>query len=306
MNSQSVTNDSAAFSSNMQNFEQLCDIPANVWDGQAKSTFESETKAAISEFTAIIPEQFTLFNDSISKYNDYCQEKAAYAAAQTAYANATTEEEKAQAAAEMEAHYQKMESLRAEINELISEIIGMTVEGVTPVPNVLANGLSASLSKGLPALKTIDNIPSGLGDTFTYMGWQCITSRNSNQYKLMEAIGGVDNHFDSEGFGRINGRYVIACTTTYGNVGDYVDFVQSNGNVIKCVIGDIKSRNDAGCTEWGHKYGQNIVEFVVDKDSWYNSGHPNPGTSSFHPEWKDTIVKAVNYGSYYDNPSFTG
>ena len=67
MNSQSVANDSAAFSSNMQNFEQLCDIPANVWDGQAKSTFESETKAAISEFTAIIPEQFTLFNDSISK-----------------------------------------------------------------------------------------------------------------------------------------------------------------------------------------------------------------------------------------------
>ena len=162
-------------------------------------------------------------------------------------------------------------------------------------------GTGAKITAG-----TTINIPSGLGAVHTYMGWQCITSRNSNQYKLMEAIGGVDNHFDSEGFGRINGRYVIACTTTYGNVGDYVDFVQSNGNVIKCVIGDIKSRNDAGCTEWGHKYGQNIVEFVVDKDSWYNSGHPNPGTSSFHPEWKDTIVKAVNYGSYYDNPSFTG
>ena len=306
MNNKSVANDSTTFSSNMKSFEQLCDIPTDVWNGQAKSTFESETEAAISEFTTIIPEQFSLLDDAISKYNEYCQEKEAYAKAQEAYANATTDEEKAQAAAEMEVHYQNMESLRTEINELISEIISMTVEGVTPVPNVLANGLSSSLSQGLPALKTIDNIPEGLGDVFTYMGWQCITSKSSNQYKLMEAIGGVEGHFDSEGFGRINGRYVIACTSTYGNVGDYVDFVQSNGNVIKCVIGDIKSSGDVGCTEWGHKDGQNIVEFVVDKDSWYNSGHQNPGTSSFHPEWKDTIVEAVNYGSYYDNPDFTG
>ena len=55
------------------------------------------------------------------------------------------------------------------------------------------------------------------------MGWQTITSTTSNQYKLMQQSG---MNFDEEGFGRINGRYVIACTSTYGNVGDYVDFYQ--------------------------------------------------------------------------------
>ena len=31
-------------------------------------------------------------------------------------------------------------------------------------------------------------------------------------------------NFDSEGFGKIDGRYVVATTTTFGKVGDYVDF----------------------------------------------------------------------------------
>ena len=52
---------------------------------------------------------------------------------------------------------------------------------------------------------------------------------NAMQYKLKEAAG---MNFDSEGFGKIDGRYVIACTTTFGNVGDYIDFVQEDGSVL--------------------------------------------------------------------------
>lgn len=51
------------------------------------------------------------------------------------------------------------------------------------------------------------------------MGWQCITSKSSQQYKLRDKAG---QNFDSEGFGIINNRYVVACTTTYGRVGDYI------------------------------------------------------------------------------------
>ena len=144
--------------------------------------------------------------------------------------------------------------------------------------------------------KTID-IPDGLGKVHTYMGWHMITSRSSMQYKLKEAAG---MNFDSEGFGKIDGRYVIACTTTFGNVGDYIDFVQEDGSVLKCIIGDIKNQNDRGCNKWGHNNGQTIVEFVVDKSSWYGTNHANPGTSSCHPEWKQDIVSATNYGSYFD------
>lgn len=155
---------------------------------------------------------------------------------------------------------------------------------------------NSSTSVDLSGGQTI-SIPDGLGKVHTYMGWQLITSKSSMQYKLKEAAG---MNFDSEGFGKIDGRYVIACTTTFGNVGDYVDFTQEDGSVLKCIIGDIKNQNDRGCNKWGHDNGQTIVEFVVDKSSWYGTNHANPGTSSCHPEWKQDIVSATNYGNYFD------
>ena len=141
-------------------------------------------------------------------------------------------------------------------------------------------------------------LPDGLGKTKTYMGWQCITAKDSTQYKLKEASG---MPFDSEGYGKINGRYVVAMTPTYGQVGDYVDIKLTDGNTIKGIIGDEKNMNDPGCTKWGHDNGNTVVEFVVDKNSWYNK-KSNPGTDSNHPEWKGIGVKSVtNQGSYFNN-----
>lgn len=131
-----------------------------------------------------------------------------------------------------------------------------------------------------------------------------ITSTTSTQYKLREQAG---MNFDSEGFGIINGRYVIACTTTYGQVGDYIDFYLDNGIVLPCIIGDIKNQNDAGCNQWGHNNGECVVEFIVNKDTWYSGGsgsHANPGTDTCRPEWKGKVTKAVNGGSYFTNPDF--
>lgn len=138
-------------------------------------------------------------------------------------------------------------------------------------------------------------VPSGLGSVHTYMGWQMITSPTSLQYKLRQEAG---MNFDAEGFGRIGDRYVIACTTTFGGIGDYVDFYKENGQVLKCIIGDIKNQHDPGCNQWGHLNGTCIIEFVVDKSTWY-SRHPNPGTTSCHPEWRSNITMAVNRGNFW-------
>lgn len=139
------------------------------------------------------------------------------------------------------------------------------------------------------------HIPAGLGSVRTYMGWQLITSTTSMQYRLREDAG---MNFDSEGFGIIGDRYVIACTTTYGNVGDRVDFYLENGTMQKCIIGDIKNPSDPGCNQWGHLEGACIIEYVVDYDTWYPS-HSNPGTAYCHPEWHQNVVKAVNRGSFW-------
>ena len=82
---------------------------------------------------------------------------------------------------------------------------------------------------------------------------------------------------------------------------DYIDFYLQDGTVLACVIGDIKSESDANWTRFGHTTppnGLSVVEFVVDKTSWYGSGHANPGTPSCHPEWKQQIVSASKVGSF--------
>ena len=150
-------------------------------------------------------------------------------------------------------------------------------------------------------------LPEGLGSEFLYMGWSTITAVGSTQAKLRDESG---ENYNKEGFAVINGRYVIACTTTFGKVGDYVDFYQSNGNVFHTVIGDIKNQSDDGCNAWGHKDGNNVIEFIVnskpnqDVPDWYTPRHVNPGTTTCHPEWGgQTIVKATNLGNYFVNPN---
>lgn len=136
-------------------------------------------------------------------------------------------------------------------------------------------------------------IPGECGTVYSYMGWQTITSPSSKQYQLREQSGG---HFDGNGFAKIGDRYVIACTTKFGQVGDYIDWELENGTVIHSVIGDIKNQNDAGCNEWGHKYGACVIEFVVDKNTWYGT---NKYPTHYHPEWASKTVAAVKAGSYW-------
>jgi hypothetical protein len=138
-------------------------------------------------------------------------------------------------------------------------------------------------------------IPDGMGIYHTYMGWQTITSPTSLQYQLREAS---REHYDTEGFAKIDGRYVIACTTTFGSVGDYVDFYREDGSIVHTVIGDIKNQDDPGCNKYGHADGQCVVEYVVQKSTWYPI-HANPGSSGCHPEWNSRVVKAVKLGKNY-------
>lgn len=136
------------------------------------------------------------------------------------------------------------------------------------------------------------NIPPGMGAFFAYMAWRKITGA-SYQLTLKQKAG---EKYDNEGFARIGDRYVIACTTTFGVIGDYVDFYQSDGHVFKCIIGDVKNPKDRGWSVWGHSEGKNVIEFVT---NWPDH-HINPGTKNLHPEWGGkTVVKAVNGGSFF-------
>lgn len=143
---------------------------------------------------------------------------------------------------------------------------------------------------------TVD-VPEGLGKSKTYMGWSLVDDPSSAQYRLRKQAG---ERYDEAGFAKIGSRFVIACTTTFGDVGDLVDFTLADGTVIECIVGDIKDQDDPGCNLWGHDDGQTVLEFVVETASWYaGAGHANPGTASCRPEWSAPVDFAVNLGSWF-------
>jgi len=137
---------------------------------------------------------------------------------------------------------------------------------------------------------TVRTIPNGLGNVFSHMGWQMITSPSSNQYKLRQKYG---QKFNNKGFGVINGMYVVAVTTWYGNVGDVLKVEFANGQKMDAVIGDIKNQNDAGCNKYGHMDGKCVIEFVVDKTGGFGGYNGSKTATSEIPWLKNNRVTKI-------------
>lgn len=113
-------------------------------------------------------------------------------------------------------------------------------------------------------------------------------------YKKWANAGGV---FDN-GIATYQGRYLIACTETFGKVGDKVDFFLEDGTKIPAIIADIKSSGDAGYNKWGHNNGQNVLEFEVSTVAFRITYRSNPGTNGwFQNEWGGKrVASATNLG----------
>lgn len=154
---------------------------------------------------------------------------------------------------------------------------------------------SSSDSTGISmSPKATITVPEGLGKYYTYMRWDAITNMDTEQGRLIKTAG---KNYDSEGYGRVGDRYALAMTSTFGKIGDYVDVYMSNGRVIHGIIADEKSQEYTAwdhnpANKWGHNDGQCIVEWVT---NWRN--HDNPPSDG-------TVLKIVNYGSYFDYPAY--
>lgn len=151
---------------------------------------------------------------------------------------------------------------------------------------------------------TVSEIEKGLGSKHGYKAWQSLSKNKKEAHRLIDSAG---MNFDGEGFGKINGRYVVSCTKIFGEVGDYVDFYQEDGLIIPCIIGDNKQTDN----KWGSQDGARIVDFLVDRKTWFtkedggNAGqkHANPGTAKCHSEWNKPLVKYANCGSFFNSTS---
>jgi len=127
------------------------------------------------------------------------------------------------------------------------------------------------------------------GGQYGYGIWDQFCADNTTELGLKEKYG----TYDSEGFGKINGRYVISCSASFGKVGDMIDFTLSNGQILKTVVGSNMAVTDS---KWGLAGGKNAISFMVAGRTW-KDGHKIPGSADFHPEWNATVKTANNYGS---------
>lgn len=208
-------------------------------------------------------------------------------------------------------------------------IMNTSVSSVTSVIQAATNVANSNSNTQIPGVDPITgteiDMSNALSETncvkycYTYEGWQRTTSASSHQGQLRahyypdwDRYAGSPDAFDDEGFGKIEGRYVVAMTLDQdgglATWGQKVDVYLENGEIINCIVGDIKSSGDANWTKYGHVAysgngnNLNVIEFLVNQETWCDpshtggkadSDHVNAGTSTCHPEWASPIVKIV-------------
>ena len=190
---------------------------------------------------------------------------------------------------------------------------GRTVEAANPTKGIVSGYVDSSQVAWCVRLLDLgadietDGSGTEISPAESTIGGVCSYERWDRENVTVDWIGGTSQkalrdlyeNYDTEGFGRIGDRYVVACTDTFGQVGDLIDFKLADGTVVKTIMGDAKDQSDPGCNEWGHENGANVLEFMVNGKLWGYS-HANPGTDECHPEFGQQVVSAVNYGSILD------
>lgn len=93
----------------------------------------------------------------------------------------------------------------------------------------------------------------------TFMDYRAITSPTSRQYALQQ-----NAQTNDLGLRTLNGAYMVAMGTYYGDVGDLFEITLETGSCFRVIMGDVKADIDTDETN-RHRNG-NLLEFIVDGD----------------------------------------
>ena len=151
--------------------------------------------------------------------------------------------------------------------------------------------------------RVVIDIPKGCG-TYATREWdlneyRCKEGSNQSKVETLWDKEPDEEKEDERGFQKLYGRYLIACTQTFGEVGDKIDFVMSDDTVLKCIIYDIKSQEKTyydqnPANEWGHHNGKVVLEFVGTEDLESNP-YKNLDLKDEH------TVRAIRYDNILDD-----
>lgn len=115
----------------------------------------------------------------------------------------------------------------------------------------------------------------------SYMDYRTITDTTSMQYELQKQA-------DTDGYGMrmVDDRYCVAVGSYYSTtVGQAVDIIMENGNVIHCIVADLKQDIHTDSTNRQNPNGS-IVEFLVDTDTLHRRIKKAGDISYFDTVWQ--------------------
>lgn len=109
-----------------------------------------------------------------------------------------------------------------------------------------------------------NDIPVPKNNSFkSYMDYKTITDRTSAQYELQKLYSSTD----ANGIRIVGERYCVAIGSGFDcAIGDEIELIMESGEVIKCVVADIKADKDTDLTNKQHNVDNSVCEFIVDTD----------------------------------------
>ena len=183
-----------------------------------------------------------------------------------------------------------------------------TVNGVYGRWNVIENKVIIA-SKG-----TVIKIPDGLGKTYTLTyysdkGFVFVPSmrtsiaKGSNQERVWRAWKVFGAKYNN-GLATIDGAYLVAVTSTFGEVGDLLEITFRSGETMLAVIADEKSQayvawDHNPANVYGHNNGANVVEFEVDPAYYKKYGVVSPTKWNSMLKNSGGVAQIENLGHKY-------
>ena len=96
----------------------------------------------------------------------------------------------------------------------------------------------------------------------SYMSYKSIRSKPSFQYLIQNYYAYTGNY----GIRQVKDRYCVAIGTAFNaNVGTYVDLILDNGEIINCIVSDIKADIHTDVYNIATRHNGCVSEFIVDE-----------------------------------------
>ena len=127
-------------------------------------------------------------------------------------------------------------------------------------------------------------------DFKSFMSYKAITSTGSKQYILQHSMAYTGQY----GIRQINGRYCVAIGSYLNtSIGQYFDLVLENGEVIPCIMADLKADKDTDSNNLFTAHNGCCSEFIVDSKALVASAKTTGSISYVCDEWNSPVV-AIN------------